>query len=166
MTPGKMLGDWKRDCTSSTLVDSALPGSQYFASFFSAPVSLVDSGKARTSTTSQKPTTTHLVQLPAGISAILLSLLIDSPRIRWRSVPLIGPWSSDPALLVGGQERSSTSLVQTLTAGNPPGIWQTRVRILIFSRGPSDLQLVRPQAAPTTDKSAPTLSMLPSLCTR
>jgi len=40
------------------------------------------------------------------------------------------------------------------------------VRILIFSRGPSDLQPVRPQAAPTTDKSAPTLSMLPCLCTR
>src|SRR5215471_11586689 len=144
------------------------------------------------STTSQKPTTTHLVQLPAGISAILLSLLIDSPRIRWRSVPLIGPWSSGPALyaadraracclrqaqaraqvlsatglLADGQERSSTSLVQTLTAGNPPGMCKPRVRILIFSRRPSDLQLVRPQAAPTTDKSAPTLSMLPGLCTR
>src|SRR5262245_5807250 len=74
-----MFGDWKRDCTARTLVDSALPGSHALASFFSAPMSLLDSGKARTSMTSQKPTTTHLVQLPAGISAIFLRLLIDSP---------------------------------------------------------------------------------------
>src|SRR5215472_5639721 len=74
-----MFGDWKRDCTARTLVDSALPGSHALASFFSAPMSLLDSGKARTRMTSQKPTTTHLVQLPAGISAILLRLLIDSP---------------------------------------------------------------------------------------
>ena len=85
-----MLGDWKRDCTSRTLVDSALPGSQYFASFFSAPMSLLDSGAMITSTTTQKPTTTHLVQLPAGISASLPILFIDSP-----------PGSS------GGQRRSS-----------------------------------------------------------
>src|SRR6516225_3108141 len=77
-----MFGDWKRDCTLRTWVDSALPGSQALASFFSAPLSLVDSGKARTRMTSQKPTTTHLVQLPAGISAILLRLLIDSPGCR------------------------------------------------------------------------------------
>ena len=76
-----ILGDWKRSCAFRTLVDSAAPGSQYFASFFSAPVSFFDSGKARTSTTTQKPTTTHLVQLPAGISAIFFSLSIDSPRV-------------------------------------------------------------------------------------
>src|SRR6266516_612970 len=74
-----MLGDWKRDCRSRTLVDSALAGSQALASFFSAPMSLFDSGKATTTTTSQKPTTSNLVQLPAGISAILLALLIDAP---------------------------------------------------------------------------------------
>src|SRR5215469_15089897 len=75
-----MFGDWKRDCTSRTLVDSAFAGSQAFASFFSAPVSFDDSGNAITSTTSQKPTTTHLVQLPAGISVSLLAtLFIDSP---------------------------------------------------------------------------------------
>src|SRR6516165_8902711 len=77
-----ILGDWKRSCTSRTLVDSAAPGSQYFASFFSAPVSFLDSGKASTSTTTQKPTTTHLVQLPAGISASFFSVLIESPRFR------------------------------------------------------------------------------------
>ena len=91
------MGDWKRDCTSSTLVDSAFPGSQYFVSFFSAPVSLLDSGKASTSTTTQKPTTTHLVQLPAGISAILLSLLIDSPRCAAVSAAY-GLWLSGPAV--------------------------------------------------------------------
>ena len=74
-----MLGDWKCDCRSRTWVDSALAGSHALASFFSAPISLFDSGKATTTTTSQKPTTSHLVQLPAGISAIRLSLLIDSP---------------------------------------------------------------------------------------
>src|SRR5215831_6804765 len=74
-----MFGDWKRDCTSRTLVDSAFAGSQALASFFSAPVSFDDSGSAITSTTSQKPTTTHLVQLPAGISAAFLATLIDSP---------------------------------------------------------------------------------------
>src|SRR5262245_29660209 len=63
MTPEKTLGDWKRSCACRTAVDSALAGSQALASFFSAPVSLVDSGKARTRMTSQKPTTTHLVQL-------------------------------------------------------------------------------------------------------
>src|SRR5215470_893221 len=74
-----MLGDWKRACTSRTLVDSAPAGSHALASFFSAPVSFDDSGSAITSTTSQKPTTIHLVQLPAGISAALLATLIDSP---------------------------------------------------------------------------------------
>src|SRR6266567_8379292 len=100
-----MLGDWKCDCTSRTLVDSALPGSQYFRSFFSAPVSFLDSGKARTSMTTQKPTTTHLVQLPAGISAIFLSLLIDAPRFP-RAVA----------------ERLGLGLVPTMTAGGSPGI--------------------------------------------
>jgi len=38
------LGDWKRCCTSSTLTDSALAGSQADALFFSAAVSLLDSG--------------------------------------------------------------------------------------------------------------------------
>src|SRR6266516_5131244 len=76
-----MLGDWKCACTSRTLVDSAPAGSHAFASFFSAPMSLLDSGSVMTSTTTQKPTTTHLVQLPAGISAAFRSLLIDSPSL-------------------------------------------------------------------------------------
>src|SRR6266571_197604 len=81
MTAGKMLGDWKRACTLRTLVDSAFGGSQALASFFSAPMSFADSGNAITSTTSQKPTTIHLVQLPAGISVSLLAtLFIAAPR--------------------------------------------------------------------------------------
>src|SRR6266516_2079403 len=82
-----MLGDWKCDCRSRTWVDSALAGSQALASFFSAPISFPDSGKATTTTTSHKPTTSHLVQLPAGISAILLNLLTDSPGFRWQPLP-------------------------------------------------------------------------------
>src|SRR5262249_36247357 len=74
-----MFGDWKRDCTSRTLVDSAFAGSHALASFFSAPVSFPDSGSAITRTTSQKPTTTHLVQLPAGISVSLLATLFIGP---------------------------------------------------------------------------------------
>src|SRR5215475_14099072 len=74
-----MLGDWKRSCTLRTLVDSAFAGSQALASFFSAPVSFDESGSAITSTTSQKPTTTHFVQLPAGISVSLLATLFINP---------------------------------------------------------------------------------------
>src|SRR5436190_22438607 len=74
-----MFGDWKRDCTLRTWVDSAFAGSQALASFFSAPVSFDESGNAITSTTSQKPTTTHLVQLPAGISVSLLAILFIGP---------------------------------------------------------------------------------------
>src|SRR5215472_3502848 len=96
-----MLGDWNWDCTSRTLVDSASAGSQALASFFSAPVSFDDSGKAITSTTSQKPTTTHLVQLPAGIAAIFLSVLIVFP--------------SDPA----GDQNSSNR--PGPLQGQPPG---------------------------------------------
>src|SRR5262252_2285060 len=77
-----MLGDWKRDSASRTLVDSAPAGTHCAVSFFSAPLSFFDSGKATNSTTTQKPTTTHLVQLPAGISAIFRSVLIGPPRVR------------------------------------------------------------------------------------
>ncbi len=74
-----MFGDWKRACTSRTLVDSAFAGSQAFASFFCAPVSFPASGNATISTMPQKATTSHLVQLPAGTSAILRALPIDTP---------------------------------------------------------------------------------------
>src|SRR5438034_7423854 len=86
-----MFGDWKCDCTSRALVDSALAGSQAFASFFSAPMSFPASGKAATTTTTQKPTTSHLVQLPAGIAAIFCALLMDSPN------PAVSPVSPVPA---------------------------------------------------------------------
>src|SRR5215469_10218558 len=84
------FGDWTWDSASKTLVDSAPAGTHCATSFFSTPVSFFDRGKATTSTTTQKPTTSHLVQLPAGISAILRSALIAFP--------------SSPA---GGQDRSA-----------------------------------------------------------
>ena len=59
-------------------MDSAFAGSHDLASFFSAPVSLPDSGNVMTSTATQKPTTTHLVQLPAGISAAFRSQLMTN----------------------------------------------------------------------------------------
>src|SRR5215471_14715292 len=86
-----MLGDWKWDCTSRTLVDSAPVGTHCDGSFFSAWFSFLDSGNVITSTTTQKPTTTHLVQLPAGISVSLLATLF------------IG----SPSGSAGGQDRSS-----------------------------------------------------------
>src|SRR6516164_2999933 len=121
-----MFGDWKRACTSRTLVDSALPGNQALASFFSAPMSLLDSGKARTRMTSQKPTTTHLVQLPAGISAIFLRLLIDSPRCRRRSGTL------------------AHAFLPTLTASSPPVIRGFPDRDTDFQELPADNCLGRP----------------------
>ncbi len=75
-TAVKMLGDWNRDWTSSTLVDSALAGSQADASFFSAPVSLPASGPVTATMTSQKTRTAHLVRRPPGARMIALALLI------------------------------------------------------------------------------------------
>ncbi len=59
-----MLGDWIFDCRFRTWVDSALAGSQDDESFFSAPVSLPDSGPARATMISQKTTTPHLARRP------------------------------------------------------------------------------------------------------
>src|SRR5918993_3742457 len=64
MTAGIALGDWKVCWTSSTLVDSALPGSQEAASFCWASVSLPDSGPARPTTTSQNTTTRNFDRRP------------------------------------------------------------------------------------------------------
>src|SRR3954463_14798205 len=59
-----VLGDWNAVCRSSTFVDSALPGNQFFASFFSAPVSLPASGPATATSTIQKRSTSHFVRRP------------------------------------------------------------------------------------------------------
>src|SRR5215472_17159059 len=99
ITAGKIFGDWKRDCTSTTLVDSALAGSHVFASFFSAPVSLADNGRVTTSTATQNPTTSHLVQPPAGTSASLPALLIGygacSATTRFPQLVMIGDVKSE-----------------------------------------------------------------------
>src|SRR5215470_6712565 len=108
MTPGNTLGDWKRSCTLSTFVDSALGGSQALASFFSAPMSFVNNGNVMMSTTSQKPTTTHLVQLPAGISASFFTFMRSPSGQRWSS----GPRSS---MLPSGTELSTAT---TRASGN------------------------------------------------
>ena len=61
-------------------------------------MSFLDSGKAITSTTTQKPTTTHLVQLPAGISASFLIPFIDSLRFLGGQHRSSGPPSPMPAI--------------------------------------------------------------------
>src|SRR6516164_8280060 len=85
-----MLGDSNRDWTSSTLTDSALAASHCFASFCSACVSFLNDGNRKTSTTTQKPTTSHLVQLPAGIPASLLAMLLIGPPQRSGPAGLAG----------------------------------------------------------------------------
>src|SRR5215470_1985159 len=116
-----MLGDWKRACTSRTLVDSAPAGSQALALFFSAPISFPESGNAITSTTSQKPTTIHLVQLPAGISVSLLAtLFIGSPGSAGRYVvPLTQP-RAQHVMQEAGKPHRGTIQLATATAAWPP----------------------------------------------
>ena len=80
-TAAKMLGDWNRDCTSSTLVDSAAAGSQADASFFSAPVSLPASEPSTATTISQKTRTAHLVRRPLGMATIARARLMMIPQI-------------------------------------------------------------------------------------
>jgi len=75
-----MFGDWKRDCRSSTLVDSALAGSQDDESFFCAPVSLPDSGPATATMISQKTTTAHLARRPLAMPMSMRARLIVIPR--------------------------------------------------------------------------------------
>src|SRR6266480_2498127 len=75
-----MFGDWKRDCSASTLVDSAEPGSQAWASFFSAPVSLPASGPATATMISQKISTAHLVRRPLAMPTIARArVMVDPP---------------------------------------------------------------------------------------
>src|SRR5262249_5486054 len=68
-TAGKTSGDWNAPDRLSTLVDSAEPGAQAEASFFSAPVSLPASGAPANRTTNQKTRTTYLDLRPAGSPA-------------------------------------------------------------------------------------------------
>src|SRR5215469_3927443 len=77
-TAGYTLGDTTFDRSASTCVDSALGGSHDWASFFSAPVSLPDSGPASATTTSQNTSTSHFVRRPAG-SPIIPRITQDPP---------------------------------------------------------------------------------------
>src|SRR3954447_3520835 len=79
-TAGKMLGDWNRDCTSRTLVDSAAGGSQDDASFFSAPVSLPASEPSTATMISQKTKTAHLVRRPLGMATIARARFMMIPQ--------------------------------------------------------------------------------------
>ena len=75
-----MLGDWIFDCRFSTWVDSALAGSQDDESFFSAPVSLPDSGPATATMISQKTTTPHLARRPLAKVMMARARLMVFPR--------------------------------------------------------------------------------------
>src|SRR6201995_4161612 len=86
-TAGKTLGDTTFDRSARPCVDSALAGSHDWASFFSAPVSLPDSGPASATTTSQNTSTSHLVRRPAGIPTTDLSLDMPDSPVPVLSVP-------------------------------------------------------------------------------
>src|ERR1700761_7059006 len=75
-----MLGDWIFDCRFSTWVASALAGSHDDESFFSAPVSLPDSGPARATMISQKTTTPHLARRPLAKVMMARARLMLIPR--------------------------------------------------------------------------------------
>ncbi len=62
------------------MVDSALAGSQDDESFFSAPVSLPDSGPATATMISQKTTTAHLARRPLATAMIVRARLMVIPR--------------------------------------------------------------------------------------
>src|SRR4051794_10208211 len=79
-----VLGDWNAVCRSRTFVDSALPGSQFFASFFSALVSLPASGPAAATSTTQKSSTSHLVRRPTMIRVATLDT--SEPPVRRTSL--------------------------------------------------------------------------------
>src|SRR5215469_13245853 len=74
-TAGLRFFDTNLACAFSSWVDSALAGRYADGSFFSAPISLLDSGPATATTTSQNTRTSHLVLLPHGSAAIRLPLL-------------------------------------------------------------------------------------------
>src|SRR4051794_41001363 len=73
-----VLGDRNAACSSSTCVDSALPGSHDFASFFSAPDSLPASGPAAATTMTQNSNTRYLVRRPTMTR--VTTLLTPSPQ--------------------------------------------------------------------------------------
>src|SRR6185437_12290700 len=81
MTAGIVFGDVKLDWTSSTWTDSAPPGSQDLASFFSTPLSLPDSGPARATTASQKTMKTYLIQRP-DITLATDLVMMGPPKVR------------------------------------------------------------------------------------
>lgn len=69
----------KRPCRLSTLVDSALPGSQLEAWLFSAPVSFPASGPRATSRTIQTARTTHLLRRPQGMAVSRAMFMLCIP---------------------------------------------------------------------------------------
>src|SRR5215471_3514241 len=73
-TAGLRFFDTNLACAFSSWVDSALAGRYADGSFFSAPISLLDSGPATATTTSQNTRTSHLVRLPHGNAARRLGL--------------------------------------------------------------------------------------------
>src|ERR1700745_630215 len=77
-----MFGDWKCDCTASTLVDSAELGSHDWALFFSAPVSLPASGPRTARMMSQRTSTAHLERRPLATPTSARDLVMMGPPER------------------------------------------------------------------------------------
>src|SRR3954453_7771259 len=89
MTASRVLGERNAFCSSRTTVDSALPGSHDFASFFSAPLSLPASGPIAATTTSQNNRTRYLLRRPT-ITRVATLLTPYSPKSSKKSAQEIG----------------------------------------------------------------------------
>src|SRR6266536_2527849 len=79
--------------SSTTWVDSAFFGSQEDASFFSALLSLLESGQVNPSTAIQKARTNHLAQRPDGKAAIFRARSI-TPQLPLRPADHTCPTTS------------------------------------------------------------------------
>src|SRR3954452_8761040 len=78
-TASNVFGDRNAFCSWSAIVDSALPGSHDFASFFSAPDSLPASGPSAATTMTQNNRTRYFVRRPT-ITRVTALLTTRAPK--------------------------------------------------------------------------------------
>src|SRR5262249_62009798 len=106
----------KAPCASSAFVDSALPGSHDFASFFSTPLSFPASGPAAAARSTQNRTTTYFIRRPVMNVMTLVMNASDrrvghEPPRQWMHVlldPRRAQPPSTPSPLPAGVRRGET----------------------------------------------------------
>src|SRR5215467_1466244 len=80
-----VFGEVNAACASSARVDSALPGSQDFASFFCTPLSLPASGPATATSTTQNRTTAYFILRP--VRKVTTDLVMNFLRSAFEALP-------------------------------------------------------------------------------